>query len=264
MKKRYTQAAKKIGKKISKLGDVVAVVLHGSCALGDFAKKLSDIDLFIITKKSCEKTKKKIKGFIYKNKVWHAQALVFSEKEYSDMLKKRDPLAISVLYKSVPIYGKEFFNRIDKKKYLPDEKTKLKLLLNAFSALGLAMADLDLGMVYDALNHLYHASRSALWALLLDKEVFPGNKRILKILKDKRLKEHYKKILKLRENPKLTKKETALKEAEYIVSYAWKRVRGKNLIKPSELRKNYKPVIIFVEKNRPFYFVREKKRSAER
>jgi len=64
MKADFDSAIEDIKAAFSEFNEVLAVILYGSVARGDFSRRHSDLDLFVIVKKVDNKIKKRIEGRI--------------------------------------------------------------------------------------------------------------------------------------------------------------------------------------------------------
>lgn len=192
-KKRF-EIAKKATRKILKeyRNKIKAIILHGSALSEDF-DKLSDIDLIVVTKR---RIKEHYITFGYEKEV---QDLFFSKKDYEKMLEERFPIALSSLHRYV-LYGKEYIKKLKEKNFLPDERTRKRMLLNAYSALGNTLSEIDVQCNECIIKYSHHAARHALWALALKQGKFmPSNSELLAISQKKHAM-LYSSILKSRKN----------------------------------------------------------------
>ncbi len=53
----------------------------------------------------------------------------------------------------------------------------------------------------DALNTIYHAARSSVWATLMRNEITPPNRRVFELLEDDEMKKQYQEIVSFRNDP---------------------------------------------------------------
>ncbi len=239
--------SKKISKKLASQlkNDIASIILHGSVLTSDFSDKLSDLDMVIVVRKKSKKLENEIFDIIHNTKEYvPVQALIYSKSEFIKSLKKGVSVQLSCTLKGKCLYDNSFFERIKTREHGPTSYTRKILLLNAYSALGLVISDFSQQMFYDSINSAYHAARNSIWAILLHKEPFPDNKRIVDLLnqiKYKEILEKYKKILSARSNPDIfdyeidnkfdkkffrkgfyiNKLGLVLKNAEDIVRSAW-------------------------------------------
>src|SRR3989338_1486742 len=182
-----------------KFPTVLSIIQFGSSVSGDFTK-FSDTDIAVIIKD--KKSEKKVRDFCFScHSAFELQIHLFSSDKFINDLKKGMPLALSILYTGRAIYGKERIQKLKRKNYLPNNFTKRACMLNSFAALSLAVSDLTNGMLADSLNSAYHAARSSIWAVLMDRAITPQNKEALRLIADKKIKLLYKRILGFRAHP---------------------------------------------------------------
>lgn len=244
-----------------KFPEIKLLIQFGSSVSGDFNKRISDVDLAIIS--DSKKKEKKIKDSVYSlPHSFGMQTHVYSMGDFLKNLKQADPLCLSILYAGKPLYGIRYFEQLKNKNFKPNKSSIRKCMLNSFGALSLGISDLLHGMVLDPVNSIYHAARSSIWATLMDKEITPNNKRIFELIKDNKIIKLYRKIIHFRNNPpdyeehnfdldkKIYKKGNIneitqyLDDATTIVKANYKKIFGKNFIGLFELldilRKRYR------------------------
>lgn len=172
---------------------VVSIVQFGSSVSGDTYAD-SDVDMLFVVNEQKEEFEKQLK----KKLGWEYQTHVYTKDEFLDSVNKREPLALSIVHTGRVLRGEEFISSL--KSISPDNYTTKRCMLNSFAALGLGISDLMHGMSYDAVNSLYHAARSSIWAILMTREVTPPNKRIFELLEEGEIKQKYTEIVKFRCN----------------------------------------------------------------
>lgn len=172
---------------------LVSIVQFGSSVSGDTYAG-SDIDVLFVV----NEPKKKIEEQLRKKLGWEYQTHVYTKEEFLESINKKEPLALSIVYTGKVLHGEEFISSLRSIK--PDDHTAKRCMLNSFAALGMGISDLMQGMSYDAVNGLYHAARSSIWAVLMSQEVTPKNKRIFELLKEGEIKQKYREIVGFRSN----------------------------------------------------------------
>lgn len=172
---------------------VVSLVQFGSSVSGDTYAD-SDVDVLFVVSEQKEEFEKQLR----KKLGWEYQVHVYTKDEFLELINKREPLMLSIVHTGRVLHGEEFISSL--KNILPDNYTAERCMLNSFAALGLGISDLMQGMSYDAVNGLYHAARSSIWATLMPMEVTPPNKRIFELLEEGEIKQKYREILEFRCN----------------------------------------------------------------
>lgn len=182
-----------------KFPEIKAIIQFGSSVSGDFHKDISDTDLAVIV--GLKRIENKIFDFFFKYRPnFQLQLHIFSARSFIKRAKMAEPLILSVLHTGVPLYGKKYMIKLKNRNFRPNKSTARKCMLNSFVALGLAISDLTHGMQFDSVNSIYHAARSSIWAVLINQEVTPNNKRVFELIKDKNVSKLYKKIIFFRKN----------------------------------------------------------------
>ncbi len=178
--------------------EIRAAIQFGSSISGDTYEG-SDVDLMVIGKGNSKKAKEKINETLRKELDYSYQTHVYTQQEFVRAVEGREPLLLSAIHTGRILQGNEFIQPL--KKYKPTKYTVKRCMLTSFAALGMGISDLLQGLMYDdAVNSLYHAARSSIWATLMEKEITPPNKRVLELLKDAEMKTHYERIITFRSN----------------------------------------------------------------
>ncbi|MFH1210107.1 MAG: nucleotidyltransferase domain-containing protein [archaeon] len=184
---------------IKRFSDIKLIIQFGSSVSGDYNKDISDVDLAIIT--NSKRIEKKIRNFIFRIHIsFEIQIHIFSIKLFIKNLKEAEPLSLSVLYTGNALYNEEYHLKLKNKFFKADNKTVRKCMLNSFGALGLGISDLTNDMLQDSINSFYHAARSSIWATLFNEEITPNNKKIFELVKNKKIRKLYKRIIDFRKN----------------------------------------------------------------
>ncbi len=176
---------------VQEFSDVVSIVQFGSSVSGDTYAG-SDVDVLFVV----NEPKKEIEEQLRKKLGWEYQTHVYIKDEFLDSINKKEPLALSIVHTGRVLHGDEFISPL--KTIQPDNYTARRCMLNSFAALGMGISDLIQGMSYDAVNSLYHAARSSIWAILMLQEVTPSNKRIFELLEEGEIKQKYREIVEFR------------------------------------------------------------------
>jgi len=178
-------------KRIANIPKIISAVQFGSSVSGDTYEG-SDIDLLLVVKDEKTEVEKKVRKKLNSEYQIH----VYTKEEFLDSARKGDPLSLSIIHTGKVLVNKVFINAL--KKYQPNRHTAKKCMLNSFAALGLGFSDLIHGLTWDAVNSIYHAARSSIWAILMEQEVTPKNQRVLELLKDNEIRNKYQEIIEFR------------------------------------------------------------------
>ena len=231
---------------VKRFPQISAVIQFGSSISGDSHELFSDVDLALLTKRKQDSDH--IQSFLHKNhSCFDLQTHVYAKRSFLKGLRDGDPLPLSILSTGVALHGRKDVMRLKNQNFAPDTLTARNCMRNAFAALGLAVSDLTHSMEWDAVNSMYHAARSAIWAVLFSKEITPNNARILVLLKNKKVASLYKRMIHFRNNPPTASRDfylpkkvylggninqytRALEDATTIVKIGHKKIFGKNFI----------------------------------
>lgn len=178
---------------LDKYPEIVSLVQFGSSISGDTYPG-SDIDLLIITKKKDKELEEKIQ----KEFDWKYQLHIHDEAEFKELIERREPLSLSIIHTGKIILGEKFINTF--RNVFPEEYTVQRCMHNSFAALGSGISDFTRGWNADAVNSLYHAARSSIWATLFKIEITPPNRRIFILLDDEDTKRLYHEIVDFRQH----------------------------------------------------------------
>ncbi len=170
---------------------VVSIVQFGSSVSGDTYAG-SDVDVLFVV----NEPKKEVEEGLRKKLGWEYQIHVYTKDEFLEPINKKEPLILSIVHTGKVLHGNEFISPL--KNIQPDNYTAKRCMLNSFAALGMGISDLMHGMSYDAVNRLYHAARSSIWAMLMPKEITPPNHRIFELLEEGEIKQKYREIVEFR------------------------------------------------------------------
>ena len=179
-------------KLFAKFPSVICAVQFGSSISGDTYNG-SDIDLLVIIKNKKDTFDERLKEELNGKYQIH----LHTKNDFLASVRKREPLSLSIVHTGKALKNGAFIEAL--KNYKPTMNTAKKCMLNSFAALGLGVSDLIQGMTYDAVNSIYHAARSSIWATLMP-EITPNNKRVLELLKDKKMRTKFKRIIAFRQN----------------------------------------------------------------
>ena len=234
--------------------DLVSIVQFGSSVSGDTYAG-SDMDILFVVNEQ----KKEMEEQLRKKLGWEYQTHVYTKEEFLESVNKKEPLVLSIVHTGKVWYGEEFISSL--RNISPDNYTAKRCMLNSFAALGRGISDLMQGMCYDeAVNSLYHAARSSIWAVLMPQEVTPPNKRIFELLEEGEIKQKYSEILEFRSHISDTERDFELDEkmwergnvneftellvkTEGVIKNNYRQIYGKNYVSCMEvlelLRKKY-------------------------
>ena len=179
---------------IDKYPEIISLVQFGSSISGDTYFG-SDVDMMIILKKRDKELEEKIQEEFD----WEYQLHIHDETEFKESIEKREPLSLSIVHTGKVLKGEAFINTC--RPYPPTDYTVKRCMFNSFAALGIGLSDFLYGMWSDATNSFYHAARSSVWAILLQKEVTPPNNKVFALLTDEEMRGLYKEIVEFRNNP---------------------------------------------------------------
>ncbi len=174
------------------------VIQFGSSVNGNHSSRFSDIDVAVITRTG-KRLKKTFEGLPGRVGSKEMQVHKFSMRQFVQKLKSSDALCLSILHTGKALHGKDAFAKLKNSGFKADGSTRRQCLLNSLAPLSLAISDMEHGMLFDTVNSIYHAARSAIWASLLPGHMTPNNKELLKLVKDREVARLYKRILKSRE-----------------------------------------------------------------